>query len=582
MNGNNEIKAADEKKNIMTSDDGTDVKNPKRRREIIKTILIIFLAVMLLLTFFSNTIMNRSLPEISTESVTSGKLTERIRGNGMIESNQTYEVMVDGNSVIDTICVKTGQEIEKDTVLFKVGTGESEELTEAQSALDALELEYQKALLVAPVDYSSENQAIKNARADLNSAIAKRNAVAANQGNEEAARRQYNSNKSSLEQKTAEQTKLQSTISAIDMDDYSMAAVEYTGNLASLRSTYAAAESAYNTAYEFYMQIVSEGGDATAAKTDADAKAAARDAAKSAYDGEKSAVRADLANRLNSVNSDINYLNAAIADYESNMQSGEGAMSLDDLNADVDAKQRALEDLMIDLTKAQKENNITTQIADLDVKAKKDEIERQKEKVEKLKEKCRTTEIKSKYSGVVSSINVKPGETTIPDTPVAVIDISSEGYTVQISVDGEKAKKVKVGTEAEVVNNWSGNVTAVLSEIKNDTVSGSKNRLMVFDIQGDVDSGTNLDLSIPCGSGSYDAIVPKSAVYEDKNGKFILTVKSKSSPLGNRYFAQRVNVEVLASDETSSAVSGDISAGDYVITAASKPVSPNDQVRMKD
>lgn len=47
-----------------------------------------------------------------------------------------------------------------------------------------------------------------------------------------------------------------------------------------------------------------------------------------------------------------------------------------------------------------------------------------------------------------------------------------------------------------------------------------------------MDSGTNLDLSIPCGSANYDAIVPKSAVFEDKNGKFVLTVKSKSSPLG--------------------------------------------------
>ena len=76
--------------------------------------------------------------------------------------------------------------------------------------------------------------------------------------------------------------------------------------------------------------------------------------------------------------------------------------------------------------------------------------------------------------------------------------------------------------------------------------------------------------------------MPKSAVYEDSKGKFVLTVKSKSSPLGNRYFAERVNVSVLASDETSSAVSGGIESGAYVITAASKPVVPGDQVRMKD
>ena len=100
--------------------------DPRRKREIIKTILIIFLAGLLVLTFFSNTIMNKSLSQITTERATSGKLTERIRGNGMVMSNQSYGVTVDGNKVIDTIMVKTGQEVEKGDVLMTVGTGESE------------------------------------------------------------------------------------------------------------------------------------------------------------------------------------------------------------------------------------------------------------------------------------------------------------------------------------------------------------------------------------------------------------------------------------------------------------------------
>ncbi|MCD7891204.1 MAG: hypothetical protein LUG26_05395 [Ruminococcus sp.] len=133
-----------------------------------------------------------------------------------------------------------------------------------------------------------------------------------------------------------------------------------------------------------------------------------------------------------------------------------------------------------------------------------------------------------------------------------------------------------------MLNNLNGDIQAVVYDIKSDTVRGSKNKILVFDVTGDTESDSNIDLSIPCGSGTYDAIVPKSAVYEDKNGKFVLVVSSKSSPLGNRYYAERVNVEVLASDESSCAISGDISAGDYVITAASKPVSPNDQVRMKE
>lgn len=556
--------------------------NISRKREMIKTILIIFLAALLVLTFFSNTIMNKSLAEISTECAASGKLTERIRGSGMAESNQIYEVKTEDSRVIDSICVKTGQEVEKGTVLFTVGTGESPELTEAENTLTTLELDYQKSLLVLPADYSSENQAIKNAQADLNAAIAKRNSAAENQGSAQAELERYSQNKAVLQQKTNEQAKMQSAVSAIDTDDYAGAAVEYTGNLPVLYSSVTSAEADYNAAFQLYSQLISEGKDASAAKADADSKAAVRDSAKEAYEAEKISVRDGIVNQMMSVNQEIDSLSAEIAVYESS-QAGDGiSMSLDELNADVDAKQRALEELVIALEKTKKENNITSQISDLDVEAKKAEVEKQKAIVEKLKKECETAEIKSEYSGVVVSINVRLGDTTVPEEPAAVIDISSEGYKVQISVDGEKAKKVKVGTEAEVVNNWGGEVRAVLAEIKNDTVSGSKNRILVFNVTGDVESGANIDLSIPCGSGNYDVIVPKSAVHEDKNGKFVLTVKSKSSPLGNRYFAERVNVEVLASDETSSAVSGDISMSDYVITAASAPVKPDDQVRMKD
>ena len=49
--------------------------NKPKKREVIKNIAIVFLVIMLILTFFSNTIMNRTLPEVNTQSVTSGPVT---------------------------------------------------------------------------------------------------------------------------------------------------------------------------------------------------------------------------------------------------------------------------------------------------------------------------------------------------------------------------------------------------------------------------------------------------------------------------------------------------------------------------
>ena len=561
--------------------DETKEYDPRRRREIIKTILIVFLAALLILTFCSNSIMNRSLPEVSTERVSSGKLTERVRGSGILSSNQSYDVMVDENKTVDTIMVKVGKEVRKGDVLFTVNKSDSETLAEAEAALAELELAYQKALLAPPADYSSEDQSIKNARAELNDAIAKRDAALAGQGNAQAEKSAYLQNKNELAYQTRLQTKLSGTITAIDTDEYSGAAPEYTGSLVELHTAAENADADYNTAFTAYSQVLAEGGDVSGLESDLKAKESARDSARDRYNSEKFSVRAGLVEQLADAEQQIDALNAAIADYEGSLSEGE-TLTADALEEDVQAKQRALETLIAELNKTKTADSNKTKLDNLDLDAAKKAAEKQKEKVDKMKKESETTEIVSKYDGVVSAVSIKPGEVTVPDMPAVTIDITEEGYTVEVSVEGEKAKKVKTGTEAEIVNSWSGDMQAVLTNIKNDNTAGSKNRTLVFSVTGDVDPGTYVDLSIPCGSGNYDAIVPKSAVREDNKGHFVLTVTSKNSPLGNRYYAQRVDVEVLASDEVSSAVSGAIYSDDYVITTASSKISPGSQVRMKD
>ena len=46
--------------------------------------------------------------------------------------------------------------------------------------------------------------------------------------------------------------------------------------------------------------------------------------------------------------------------------------------------------------------------------------------------------------------------------------------------------------------------------------------------------------------------------------------------------ATRIDVEVLASDDTQTAISGALYGYEYVITTATKPVEAGKQVRLKD
>ena len=63
-----------------------------KKREWVKNVAIILLAVLLVLTFFSNTIMNRNLPEVATQYVSDGTINAKVRGTGTVQANGTHVV----------------------------------------------------------------------------------------------------------------------------------------------------------------------------------------------------------------------------------------------------------------------------------------------------------------------------------------------------------------------------------------------------------------------------------------------------------------------------------------------------------
>ena len=142
---------------------------------------------------------------------------------------------------------------------------------------------------------------------------------------------------------------------------------------------------------------------------------------------------------------------------------------------------------------------------------------------------------------------------------------------------------MKVGDSATVSNYYWGNeIVATLNNIKTDPKNPQNNKILSFDLEGDVNAGSELTLSVGQKSANYDNIVPNSSIRSDTNGSFVLVVDSKNSPLGNRYYARRVAVEVLAEDDMNSAVTGDLGYGSYVITTSNAPVKNGDMVRLAD
>lgn len=215
------------------------------------------------------------------------------------------------------------------------------------------------------------------------------------------------------------------------------------------------------------------------------------------------------------------------------------------------------------------------------------ELEKAKQEIGDLEEKVKTYEgaedtkaVNAPIAGKIVSVNYVPGDSVTSGATVASIEIADKGYVVEISMTAEEARKIQVGSPVSVTNSWwYSNISASISQVKSDPQSQGKNRIIVLDVSGDVSEGQTLNFSIGDKSQAYESVLPNSAIREDNEGKFVLTVEAKKTPLGTRYTARRTTVEVIASDDTQSAVNG-LYGSEFVITSSTTPITDGQQVRL--
>ena len=494
----------------------------------VKNAAIIFLAVLLVLTFFSNTIMNRTLPEVATQSVTSGSITARVRGTGTVVANGSYQVKADQTREIRAVAVKTGQEVNQGDVLFILGQGDSDELEAATDALRDLEISYRKSAINMPTfDYTVEERKIASAQDKYDAAV------------------------------KAEQEALDALNKALEDQQ----GAGYQEQVAALEKKIENAQKTYD---ELAERAQAEREAAEQRVTDAEAALAAATPGTEEYDAAVKEL-ADAKKALDELpNSDTSIALSSIQ------------AQLDSLKAQLDALRSAAGEYATKYDEA-KQARVAAENELFELKH---SLEQQKIKELSGGEE---NQITSNVSGTVQSIEITAGQTVPKDTILATIEVPDMGYTLSFSVTNEQARKLRPGDSATVSNfYWGSEIVATLNNIKTDPKNPQTNKLLTFDLDGDVTAGSELTISVGSKSANYDYVVPNSAIRQDNNGSFVLVITAKNSPLGNRFFAKRVTVEVVASDDMNSAVTGDFSYGDYVITTSSMPVKGGDQVRMAE
>lgn len=658
-------------------------KNTTKRREWVKNAAIIFLTIMLLLTFFSNTIMNYSLPEVATQYVQTGTITAKVRGTGKVEASDPYNVIAKESRVITSVAVKQGDIVEKDQVIYYLEESESDELTKAEQELEDLELNYMKGLFGANV---SPEVITKVANGNIDSFSQLQAKVTDMQNRLEAAKKRVeecqknvddltlqstkDTNNAGVSTKNEELTKDQATTDLTEAQnrfekDKAATIASLNAQITEVSSQIADLEKLLSNAEASAGSGTSNNPSTTSSSYDGQRKKAIEslkktvnvilkglskpelgdvglteieDAYKGVYDAIKdnkdyqtliadynathmlidnieqnakdvnnlyannqtllSSKKADLANlqkKLAEVQAITASSDGGVQDAQNRLnQANRNILEITTANSQTSvAWQNRLADANAALKNAQavydllkeEQTSLAADInAELDLSKTNKDIQKKKEEIEKLKEKSMGSAVKAPVAGTITTVKYVAGETTQPEDVMAVIQPEGKGFTLSISVTNEQAKKVQIGDMAELQNSWYyDDARVMLSAIKPDPDNPGTNKLLVFDVSGStIQADQSLSISVGQRSQEYELVVPNSAIREDNDGKFILTVESKSSPLGNRYIATRVGVEVLASDDNNSAISAPLYGWEYVITTSTKPVEAGKQVRLAD
>ena len=541
-----------------------------KKRGWVKNAAIIFLAVMLVFTFFSNTIMNRSLPEVAAQYTTSGSITARIRESGTVTANSRFEVTIPQPRIVEEIPPDEGDEVRKGDVLIRFTGSESPMLEEARNTLRTAERALEEGIIKSDLgDNTIANavravQSARNSLADAQQTLSDAQRILNGINYNEAA---YNAAFAANSQAQAAKNQAQNAFLAASATtsarqyDLSIAQAELNALGPSPDDGGLVDPNIYNAAVQKVRDAQFAFDIANAASNAAADAVTAANLAASAPEAEFS-IQSQNREAWISANSTVRSANSAVRDAQVNLDAENSNLSL-----------------------VQKNENTSELLDSLGLRELRIDVEKAKERVEDLEKESSGSEYISPVNGIVAKIEITVNSEAGAEIPLMFIEDTDSGYSLSFTVTAEQASRVSVGDQAEVDRGWwsqRDDIRAILTNIRNNPQSPATSRILHFSISGEVESGMPLHLILNQRSESYSIIVPNSAIRTDTNGDFVLVVMSRNSPLGNRYIATRVDVNVLATDDTHSAVAGGLSGWDFVITTATAPIDPGMQVRLVD
>ena len=294
---------------------------------------------------------------------------------------------------------------------------------------------------------------------------------------------------------------------------------------------------------------------------------------------------------------DLEYLNQSIREQKREVRQAELELKQQKLTAKYEAKK--IEDSVSvnqedsemsdqeNINKAkqsvQEEKRYQKQLAALQREGLELALENQKEQLEKLEtwSACDGVVV-SQNAGVLETVGVVEGAITSGTEQIvlqsgqqeicgeieeASLGLIKEGCEVTVFIQGEaeeqKIPVEKVGMSKEGKMMWYGKIPNQ-KEAKNYSV----NTIISYNYHEKT-------------AGSYEALVPLSALREEQNAAYVLAAEVRAGILGDQYTAIKVPVTVLDQDEDYAAVEGAIGADTLIVSESNKYVEAGDRIRLE-
>lgn len=605
-------------------------ENKKNSRRWVIRAMAAFLVILALLTFFSNTIMNMTIPLVVTATAMRGNLSYTNSATGQIVSDNQIEVKgLEGRTVSEVLVSNYDTVQEGDVLMTLVPVEDTHELDDLENQLLTAQraLEYlQRQPHHAPT-YVTENQAIRtaeqalaDAQANLNNATtrdqtiaAAQQILAANQSAVAALQAQVASASASVEVLNTQLAALYAQLAIIDgtanvvipsTNPTVMNAGPHTPTAGKndpdepVPAEPDTGAQDPNAAADPNAATNPDGGTTTTttAPTTTDTSATTPTTSETLPPPTPTADRQTIVNQIAQVQSQLADAQNRLSGYSSQLAAAQAAVTtaqtaittaeaLPSTYAAQDAvadAQAALSAAQIALSDAQINAGIAAdQYAD-SIEDKEREIANLEDQINKTRTRLMQTEIVAPAAGRVCNLVVVAGDKFTAEQVICVVVPDDSTYSVSFTFPANVVQSYQVGQE--LTANYYYISKIVITNIKPDPNNPRDNRIVKCAVysNGDMWPGESITVTADKGNATYDHVVAASAVSEDNSGTFVFVVDKSSGPLGDRYVVRRVTVSVQARSGAFVAISGEGLDNAMVVTRSEEPLHNGDRVRLED